>query len=84
MKLFIVISVLYDDGSIKPIIEGVFKTKDEALNRLKKVHDEIVNDFSEPEEDNDFKEGDDWFEVVEGSYSDIYIQGSVKEFIADI
>ena len=66
MKVYVVTSaeLLYDD-SICARVLGVFDTKDKAIERVRKQHEELIEKLSANHEiyDDDYTDGDDYFRI---------------------
>ena len=84
MKLFVVVSTLCTGWSVGSVVEGIFRTLEEARSCLRTVYDQTIKNFNEPENEDGFEDGDDCFDICEAEDSEIRTSCSIKEVTADI
>ena len=78
MKLFIITeAVSDDDGNFYSQVHSTHKTKEEAIDELKKLHDETIEYFNDPEDD--YEDGDNSFEISEADDFEIRNYACIDE-----
>ena len=75
MTVFILVGASSDDdGNFGGEVRGIFKTREEARAALKKIHDETLEDFMDP--DDCCSANYDYFDISEND--DIVVRTQVR------
>lgn len=75
MAVFILVGAYSDDdGNFGGEVRGIFKTREEARVALKKIHDETLEDFMDP--DDCCSDNYDYFDISEND--DIVVRTQVR------
>jgi len=74
MKVYVVSQAISDDDlNFYSQVEGVYTDENKAISKVKEIHDDIIGDFNDPEDD--YEDGDRFFEIHEAD--DIQIRRAI-------
>ena len=78
MKVYVVSQAISDDDlNFYSTVEGVYTDETKAVSKVKEIHDDVVDLFENPEDD--YEDGDRFFEIYEAEDSQIRRAVSVEE-----